>query len=409
MTPAERIDERFVVGLWESQAIDPSSLQRLGIRVIFRGIPSDAGGPDYQDAILSIQDREIARGNVEFHVRASDWYRHGHQHDFHYNRVILHVVWIDDSTQTIRADGRRIPVLCLASPLPDEAHPDLVRGAQALLRHPCVEAFENLLYSDLVERIRSAGIACFRQRVERLSAELGCVEPDQVAYAAILEGLGYASNRETFGRLADIVPYAWLQSIDTAAWVSTLLDAAGLGPCAEVMPPGHVDTRSWRLTRIRPNNHPTLRLTGIGIFLQRLGPNLAEKLCELVARATRPKDMRSIFLVEKDGQGLIGPGRADELVVSVLLPFVAASQPFSLHAERLFKAYPSPPINRWTRVMQGLLSEAGHEFKPRTAPEHQGLHFLYHSYCRPQRPTACPVCSQSRPFSPSHHFRKYPR
>jgi hypothetical protein len=396
MTSAERVDERFVVRLWESQAIAPSSLQRLGIRVIFRGVPSDAGGPDYQDAILSIHEREIARGDVEFHVRASDWYRHGHQHDSHYNRVILHVVWIGDSAETVRADGRRIPVLCLASPLPDEAHPDLVHGARALLRHPCVEAFGALPPDELGKRIRSVGVACFRQRVERLSAELSCVEPDQVAYAAILEGLGYASNRETFGRLADIVTYAWLQSIDPEDWVSTLLDASGLGPRAEVMPPGHLDARSWRLSRIRPNNHPTLRLTGIGIFLQRLGPNLAEKLCESVTRATRPSHLRSLFLVEKDGQGLIGPGRAGELVVSVLLPFVAASQPFSPHAEELFKAHPSPPINRWTRVMQRLLAEAGHEFKPRTAPEHQGLHFLYHSYCRPQRRGACPVCSLSR-------------
>jgi hypothetical protein len=392
MTSAYRVDERFVAGLWESQTIDPSSLQRLGIQVIFRGVPSDAGGPDYQDAILTIHEREIARGDVEFHVRASDWYRHGHQVDSHYNRVILHVVWIDDAPETVRADGRRIPVLCLASPLPREAHPDLDHGAQVLLRHPCVESFEVLSAADLVERIRSVGVACFRQRVERLGAELSCVDPDQVAYAAILEGLGYASNRETFGRLADIVPYGWLQSIDREDWVSTLLDAAGLGPRADVMPPGHVDARSWRLTRIRPNNHPTLRLTGIGIFLRRLGPNLAEKLCEPVTRATKPSQLRSLFLVERNGQGLIGPGRADELVVSVLLPFVAASQPFSPHAEQLFKAYPSPPINRWTRVMQNLLAEAGHQFKPRTAPEHQGLHFLYHSYCRPQRPSACPVC-----------------
>ena len=112
MTSSRRVDERFVVGLWESQTIDPASLQRLGIRVIFRGIPSDAGGPDYQDAILSIQEREIARGDVEFHVRASDWYRHGHHHDSQYNRVILHVVWIDDAVETVRADGRHIPVLC---------------------------------------------------------------------------------------------------------------------------------------------------------------------------------------------------------------------------------------------------------------------------------------------------------
>ncbi|MEI5617399.1 DUF2851 family protein, partial [Streptomyces brasiliscabiei] len=32
-------------------------------------------------------------GNIEIHVKASDWYKHKHQEDPLYQPIILHVVW----------------------------------------------------------------------------------------------------------------------------------------------------------------------------------------------------------------------------------------------------------------------------------------------------------------------------
>lgn len=52
-------------------------------------------GPDFLNALIRIGNTFWA-GNIELHIRTSDWKRHAHQKDKHYSNVILHVVWEND-------------------------------------------------------------------------------------------------------------------------------------------------------------------------------------------------------------------------------------------------------------------------------------------------------------------------
>lgn len=390
------INEGLVTTVWERQAFDEDALDALRLRVVFRGVPSDAGGPDYQDAILSRDAGAIVTGDIEFHVQSSDWYRHGHHRDQRYDRVILHVVWHDDMGETTCSDGKQVPILALDSWSRLQGFPQQQQAAPLLLAHPCVSAFAALSAEMLCERMREAGLMRFRQRAERLAAELSCASPDQVFYTALLEAMGYASNRHVFRELASVVPYAWLQSIPVESRLATLLEAAGLGAASPVPPPGHLPAKSWRLARLRPGNHPAVRLEGTALLLERLGPRPADGLVSAVHRAERPSDLRAYLMANQNGKVFIGAGRADEVAVSVVLPLVAVLQPETDEAERMYLRYPSPPVNRWTRVMQDLLEPGGHRFVPRGAAEHQGLHYLYHEHCRGERSRGCPVCDRTR-------------
>lgn len=61
------------------------------LRVIDPGRLNTGSGPDFFNAKIRIGDRLWA-GDVEMHVSASDWHRHGHDGDSAYDSVILHVV-----------------------------------------------------------------------------------------------------------------------------------------------------------------------------------------------------------------------------------------------------------------------------------------------------------------------------
>lgn len=63
--------------------------------VLSAGERNDGPGPDFLNCHILLDDMELA-GAVEMHLRAVDWYRHGHHEDPAYGEVILHVVMNDE-------------------------------------------------------------------------------------------------------------------------------------------------------------------------------------------------------------------------------------------------------------------------------------------------------------------------
>ena len=72
--------ESQVVRLWDT-LLDPglplSTDDGETIRVVRPGRLNEERGGDLRDAVI-VSPRGRERGAIEFHVRASDWYRHGH-------------------------------------------------------------------------------------------------------------------------------------------------------------------------------------------------------------------------------------------------------------------------------------------------------------------------------------------
>ena len=85
--------------VWQHRlGVDTNTLTADGrrVRIIDQGRLNTDAGPDFFNASVQIGDETWA-GNVEIHVRASDWYRHHHDTDPAYDSVILHVVQHDDA------------------------------------------------------------------------------------------------------------------------------------------------------------------------------------------------------------------------------------------------------------------------------------------------------------------------
>jgi hypothetical protein len=239
----------------------------------------------------------------------------------------------------------------------------------------------------------------FRTRTDLLAAELESEASDQVAYRALLEGLGHASNRQAFRALADAVPYGWLMGVDPADRGAALLAGAGLGSSAAVLPPARLGANAWRLSRLRPGNHPARRILAVTALLERFRPTLVSGLVDGIGTCTRAIQVRTLLMSRAPGDAAIGAGRADELAASAILPLVAALEPELTVPRTLYELYPSPPSTRWTRAMLDLLQQAGHTVAVKRALQHQGLHLLYTQYCRREGPRDCPVCGRKRDLS----------
>lgn len=102
--------------LWANRMLGlPFSLESgEQVRVIDPGVLNRDAGPDFFNAKVKI-DGKIWAGNIEIHMRASDWHRHSHDTDPAYDNVILHVVALSD-TRILRKDNTEIPQMRVQLP-----------------------------------------------------------------------------------------------------------------------------------------------------------------------------------------------------------------------------------------------------------------------------------------------------
>jgi len=92
------ITERLLQFIWQFQYFNKGELRTTSgeeLQIIFPGAYNTNQGPDFTDAKIKI-GKTTWVGNIELHLKASDWNKHNHQHDKNYNNVVLHVVWEND-------------------------------------------------------------------------------------------------------------------------------------------------------------------------------------------------------------------------------------------------------------------------------------------------------------------------
>jgi hypothetical protein len=101
--------ERLLQFIWQFQYFNKNELTTTtgdSVQIIAAGQYNTNQGPDFLQSRIIINHTNWA-GNIELHVKTSDWHLHQHQNDKNYNNVILHVVWENDTTESPNA----LPIL----------------------------------------------------------------------------------------------------------------------------------------------------------------------------------------------------------------------------------------------------------------------------------------------------------
>ena len=161
-------------------------------------------GPDFFNARLKI-DNQLWAGNVEIHLKSSDWFLHNHEKDNNYDNVILHVVW-DDDTEIFRKDNTIIPTLELKSYVNSQAlnnYKNLLNKKSTWINcEKNIDTVDNFLVTNWLERL-------YFERLERKSIDLiKLLESsknnwEEVLFKTLAKNFGLKVNGDSFLSIAE--------------------------------------------------------------------------------------------------------------------------------------------------------------------------------------------------------------
>ncbi len=274
--------ERLMQYVWQHRLLlcdDLVTVDGRPVKVIDPGQLNTGSGPDFFNAKLIIGDTYWA-GNVEMHVRASDWHRHGHDGDRAYDSVVLHVVDRDD-TRISRPDGREIPQLVMkCAPDFHSRYSQLVDRSDIDL--PCAADLASASPLHISDWLTAMGYERLYDKADRVTALLERFTGDweETTYVTLARALGFGLNSEPMERLALSMPLRFLRKhSDSPIAIEALLFGQAGFLEAEHGPDGYYDSLAreyrflahkfslkpmmspgWKTGRTRPQNLPYGRI-----------------------------------------------------------------------------------------------------------------------------------------------------
>ena len=225
--------EEFLHYLWKFKKFDPLNLKTFNgeeITIINVGQYLELAGPDFFNAQITIGNQKWA-GNVEIHIKSSDWYVHHHERDEVYENVILHVVWEHD-TEIFRKNNTEIPVLELKKYV-DAAtitnYQSLISPKSWIFCEKQLKEIDGFTINNWLERL-------FFERLERKSKPIFELlvqtkhDWEAVLFCLLAKNFGLNTNGEIFSKIAQSIPFSVIrkESFEVENLEALLLGSAGL-------------------------------------------------------------------------------------------------------------------------------------------------------------------------------------
>ncbi|KAF2333448.1 DUF2851 family protein [Flavobacterium nitrogenifigens] len=294
--------EDFLHYLWKFKKFDSLNLessQGEPITVLKTGDYLELAGPDFFNAYIEIGNQKWA-GNVEIHLKSSDWYLHNHEKDPAYKNVILHVVWEND-TAIFREDNTEIPVLVLK----DYISKEIIESYNALISPKTwvscerqLKEIDRFVFKNWQERL-------FFERLERKSKfiyqllEETNQDWEAVLFCLLAKNFGLNTNGNSFLQISKAIPFSVIrkESFEVENLEALLFGTSGLLEIEKEdvyykdlkfryfyllhkyqMENTYVDPLQF--FKLRPDNFPTIRLSQL-VSLYHKHQNLFSKVIDL--------------------------------------------------------------------------------------------------------------------------------
>ncbi len=269
--------------IWKYKFFNPLGLRTFvgeTLQIIATGIHNMDAGPDFHQSKIKIGET-IWAGNVEIHLKSSDWLKHHHDVDKAYDNVILHVVWEND-IDIERTDQTLIPVLELKNIIAKKIIENYDQLKQNNYWIPCENQLPNV--DDFIKQQ-----TLDRMMMERLEDKANIINEiyqlnngnwEDTFYITLAKSFGFKVNSLPFEILAKQLPQNILAKhknnplqIESLIFgVSGLLDRKFTDDYPNQLKTEfdflqkkyqlkNLDASLWKFSKTRPDNFPTIRLS----------------------------------------------------------------------------------------------------------------------------------------------------
>ena len=297
------MQEDFLHYIWKHKKFRFNNLETTtgeSIVVTSVGQHNFNSGPDFFNAKIKVGD-QLWAGNVEIHIKSSDWFLHSHEQDKAYDNVILHVVWEDD-TEVFRKDNTPIPTLQLK----DVVDVTMLNNYEKLFAKQnkwinCENDFpstDDFVLTNWLERL-------YLERLERKSETINTLlvasknDWESVFFKMLTKNFGLKVNGESFFSLGQSIDFSIIRKTQSNPHVleAFLFGQAGLLK-QDIENAYYLDLKNeykflkqkfglqnnqvlpLQFFRLRPPNFPTIRLSQLANLYNK-HQNLFSKVIEL--------------------------------------------------------------------------------------------------------------------------------
>jgi hypothetical protein len=393
---------------WELKTVEEKELQ-----ILDPGVWNRNQGPDFLGARIMVEG-VLWIGNVELHVRESDWDLHGHNTDPNYANVILHVVWKADGMRQRRTTLELeplVPVVLLERYREWMLQSRFIPCATEFARVP-VHLVQNHVRALMDDRMRRKADVMLQQAME-----LGW-DWEELCWLSMARAFGYKVNADAFESMARTVPYKLLLKIrhDVTQVEALIFGQAGLLRADIADDHARLLWREYgylrkkhrlakcyapvHFLRMRPGNFPTIRLAQLATLVSGK-PNLFPH----ITRLTTLGEVRELLTVRAPGYweqhyrfGVLSPFHPkqtgeqfiDRVISNMIIPLLLA---YGIHngdrdLERRVLEWPAQMPAEDNPVISGFLRLG---VAVQNIGETQGLLQLHHAYCSRFRCLECAI------------------
>ncbi len=386
------MEEAFLHYIWKFQLFRQSELKTTAgekLIVLKAGIHNLDSGPDFFNGQIRLAETRWA-GNIEIHLRASDWMRHLHQNDQAYDKVILHVVWENDQ-DILRKNGELIPTLELNGLVKRQLVENYQQLQNASSKVPCANQINSVPKRVINQQLDRMLVS----RLERKSAQIRRLlkqyqnDWEQCLYHLLCKYFGFNLNSVPMELLAVNLPFSKLRKhLHNLTELESLLYGQA-GFLEEVHKDAYpkmlqkefnylkqkfglvpIQKHLWKYSKLRPAGFPSIRISQLANLLHSQ-ESMFQKLIEIdslkaiekmfQAQASAYWDMHYNFNKQADRARIksLGKNSIHLLLINVIAPLYftygqeIGKQSFKDRAVELLEEIPAEK-NHITRLWNKL-------------------------------------------------------